>query len=835
QDKGYIRYKDLPLETKEGKPVAVEFVSNVYKANGNKVIQCNIRNITDRKQAEEALRNSEVRLHTLVQTIPDLIWLKDNDGVYLACNTMFERFFGAKERDIIGKTDYDFMDRELADFFHGHDRNAMVAGKPTSNEEWITFADDGHRAFLDTIKTPMYDAQGTLIGVLGIGRDITERKQAEEALRESEKRYRELTDFLPISIFEVDVAGSIISFNRTALEVFRYNQDDYKEGMSTLQFFAPEEWQRVGEDIGRVIQGKSIPGQEYTFFRKDGSTFIGLIYASPNIQENKTVGIRGAVIDITERKRVEEGLVWKTAFFEAQVEATIDGILVVDDKGKKILANTNILDMWKVPPHIRDDTNDKPLLQYVKSLTKHPEQFLEKVAYLNDHPYEISSDELEFKDGMILDRYSPPVIGKDGKYYGRIWTFRDITKHKQAEEELRRYAADISDLYNNAPCGYHSLGPEGTFLRMNDSELRWLGYTRDEIIGKKHFSDILTPKSRQLFQEIYPVFKERGWAGNLEVDVIRKDGTILPVLLNATAIRDTDGNYIMSRSTLFDNTERKRTEAELDRYHEGLEAMVGIRTNELELKNAELEETRVAAVSANQAKSDFLASMSHELRTPLNAIIGFSDVLLNAYFGALNEKQKEYTIDILESGKHLLNLINDVLDISKVEAGKMELELAPAEIGNLLASCVVMIKEKTQKHGIDIKVDIPKELLSFEMFADQRKIKQIMFNLLSNAAKFTPNGGAITLSAVRMLQEGKGFLEVSVTETGMGIPPEYQEKIFESFYQIRGGLTDKTPGTGLGLSVAKQLVELHGGEIRLKSGGREKGSQFCFTLPVRVN
>jgi signal transduction histidine kinase len=226
--------------------------------------------------------------------------------------------------------------------------------------------------------------------------------------------------------------------------------------------------------------------------------------------------------------------------------------------------------------------------------------------------------------------------------------------------------------------------------------------------------------------------------------------------------------------------------------------------------------------------------MSHELRTPLNAIIGFSDVLLDTYFGVLNEKQKEYMMDILQSGKHLLNLINDILDISKVEAGKMELELAPVEIGNLLASCVVMIKEKAHKHGIDLNVDISKELLAFEMFADERKIKQIMINLLSNAAKFTPEGGAITLSALRILQEGNDILEVSVTDTGIGIPPEYQEKIFENFYQIRGGLTDKTQGTGLGLSLAKQLVELHGGGIRLKSEGRGRGSRFSFTLPVKT-
>jgi len=182
QQKEYVRYENLPLETADGRKINVEFVSNVYLENKHKIIQCNVRDITERRKREDALISSEILRHALLQTIPDLIWLKDQDGRYLMCNTMFERFFGAKEADIVGKTDYDFTDPHTADLFCINDRKAIEAGKPSVNEEWITFSDDGRHAYLETIKAPMYDIQNKLIGVLGIGRDITKRKKAEDEL-----------------------------------------------------------------------------------------------------------------------------------------------------------------------------------------------------------------------------------------------------------------------------------------------------------------------------------------------------------------------------------------------------------------------------------------------------------------------------------------------------------------------------------------------------------------------------------------------------------------------------------------------------------------------------
>ncbi len=299
------------------------------------------------------------------------------------------------------------------------------------------------------------------------------------------------------------------------------------------------------------------------------------------------------------------------------------------------------------------------------------------------------------------------------------------------------------------------------------------------------------------------------------------------------------------------NQELIETQNELRELNERLEKMVSERTNELAAANERLsielmerkqaeeevarakeewERTEMAKMQAeaqSKAKSDFLAGMSHELRTPLNSIIGFSQVL-QEYFVDLNDQEREYLRYIEESGNHLLNLINDILDLSKIEAGRMELETDVFPLRRALSSSLTMFREKAMKHNLRLSLDITEDAET-EIEADERKLKQVVFNLLSNAVKFTQDHGSVRLSARMMPDEN---VEISVADTGVGIQAENIPRLFEEFSQFgRWGL-DRSEGTGLGLSIAKKIVELHGGRIWVESKfGR--GSVFTFVIPAR--
>jgi signal transduction histidine kinase len=276
----------------------------------------------------------------------------------------------------------------------------------------------------------------------------------------------------------------------------------------------------------------------------------------------------------------------------------------------------------------------------------------------------------------------------------------------------------------------------------------------------------------------------------------------------------------------------------------------------VEQRTIALQETAEKAEAANRAKSEFLANMSHELRTPLNHIIGFTELVVYKHCGDLNAEQEEYLNDVLQSSRHLLSLINDILDLSKVEAGRLELQVNEIGLRELLEGSLAMVKEKALKHRVRLLTDTDgfPEVIQ----ADERKLKQILYNLLSNAMKFTPEGGSVTLSsrylsfcdgqwitrqgqAFRLFSDreaprmdGKGLIEIAVQDTGIGIKKEDLERIFRAFEQGDNSASRRYQGTGLGLSLTKRLVELHGGRIWAESEGEGKGSTFRFVIPRQL-
>lgn len=369
------------------------------------------------------------------------------------------------------------------------------------------------------------------------------------------------------------------------------------------------------------------------------------------------------------------------------------------------------------------------------------------------------------------------------------------------------------ELLEAAPDAIIEVDGESRIVLLNVVTEEMFGYSREELLGKP--VEVLVPENLRAIHaghhEHYwghPVTRPMG--SGLALYGRRKDGSCFPVEISLSPVKSDEG--LLVTAIIRNITERKQTEDHLRSVQEGY-------LRELELRNQETER-------ASRLKSEFLASMSHELRTPLHTIVGFSELLAEETKGPLNEDQKRFVNHIHTDSLHLLALINDILDLSKIEAGRLDLRRETFDIATVIEDALSSIRPHALAKSIAIETDVP---TAISVDADRLRLKQILYNLLSNAVKFTPEGGRVRID----VGTNEGLVEISVSDTGVGIPPEEHASVFDKFYQVGATTKGVREGTGLGLAITKRLVEEHGGRIWLQSEPN-KGSRFTFAIPFRA-
>jgi len=517
------------------------------------------RDNTQRKLAERALRQSQHSLKAILDNIPDPAWLKDAQGRYLIGNKSLAQIYECQLEEILGKTVFEVFPECAPALIRG-DKETAISDKPVRSEQVIPDA-DGHSRWFDTIETPIFNEQNEVTGTAGIARDVTESKMMEASLRESEARYRSLFENMLEGyaccrmIFDQDRPQDFVYLDvNTAFEKLTGLKDVVGKKATEVIPGIQKSDPQLFEIYGRVTRtGK--PEKVEIYVKSLGIWFS---IAVCSYQKEHFVAIFD---NITERKRIDEDLRQKTALFEALVNSSPDGTLVVNGQGQKVIQNLQFTELVRIPPEIACKNSDDEQLRFVTDSVKDPEQFLAKVRHLNSHPEATSRDEIEFKDGRILDRYSAPVQDSNGKYHGRIWKFRDITGSKLMERALRESESRYRELLDSQDDGVVITDEEQHFAFVNPALGKILSRPPEQLLGQK-LQEFLDAEQKTVFCRQLELLKQ-GKRSSCELKVTAVTGDPRQVLINATPQMDRQGRFCGTFAVIRDITERKRSEESL--------------------------------------------------------------------------------------------------------------------------------------------------------------------------------------------------------------------------------------------------------------------------------
>ena len=643
-----------------------------------------------------------------------------------------------------------------------------------------------------------------------VARDITQEKSMEAKLRENEARFRQLaqthdqgSDFLhtlmdstPDHIYFKDIESRFIRINRALANRFGLKNPTEAVGKSDFDFFTREHAQQAYQDERTVIDtGKPIEGkQEKETWPGGQDTWVSTTKVPIRDRSGRIKGTCGISRDITEYHRADQALRDSEANWRSLVESAPDIISTID-------LNYRLQFINRIPAGVSIEMEALIGKSIFDFLTAEHHDGFRRACQKVVETGEVAGYEVQ---GKLSQNWYASWVGpiiQDGEIVGFVITSTNITDRKQAEVELQESEERFRRAILNAPLPIMIHAENGDVILISHAWTELTGYSSEEMTTVSEWLEQANSDMNKQIQEyLVQVNQTKERSAPAQYEIMTKAGRKQIWEFSSSLLGvQPDGQRIIISMAL-NNTDRIKAQ----------QAM---------------QSAKETAEYASRAKSDFLANMSHELRTPLNAIIGFAEILRDELVGPINEDQKECVNDIRMSGQHLLEMINDILDLSKIEAGKMFLQLEKFAIVDAIDEVHAIINALALKKNIELTLTCPKDVT---IEADRVKMKQIFYNLLSNAVKFTPEGGKV----ITQLKVTSTTLQAQVIDTGIGIAEEDQMKLFAPFTQIDTSKSRRYGGTGLGLALTQRLIELHGGEIRVRSE-EGKGSTFTFSMPTK--
>lgn len=808
-----------------------------------------------RKMIFKTLTENQEKFRVLAEKSPNMIFI-NKKGTVIYANERCSEIMGYTREEFLSP-DFDFLtliapeSLELVkDAF-----SRQMKGEDVPPFEYVIVTKQGAR--VDVIITSKLIDIGGETAILGIITDITERRLAEEALRSGDTAFRNIIETTLDGFMIVDINGNLHDVNTVYCHQSGYTREELL-GLRVSDLEMLESSSETSAHIQRLIDNTH-EQFETIHRRKDGSLWD--VEVSTSCNQAWDGKIYAFLRDITGRKQAEkkireyqeelEGLVLKRTaeltrvneeikesekLFRAIFENAADGILLADAEKKSFfLGNKTVCRMlgysWEELSKLSImDIHPKESIAYVMERFERPSK--EDIRFTHDIP-------MQRKDGSIfyVDISDISIILKGKKYV--VGLLRDMTSRKQAEAALLESEKRFRSLFDSSRDAFMTLEPPSwKFTSGNPATVEMFG-ARDEeqfiTLGPWDLSPEQQPDGRASDEKARDMIETAMRKGSnfFEWAHRRINGEVFPatVLLSRMEL---EGKTFL-QATVRDISEAKKAEAEIKKLNE-----------ELRMQVIELDEARILAEAGLKARGEFLANISHELVTPLNSIIGFSQILLDSINGSVNGEQKNYAEAILQGGNRLYETLKEIVQVAGLESGDMKLCLESLLINNLLRFSIMAFDKKAAAQGVTLSLETDLQPQT-EIEADSEKLRQIIFNLLDNAVKFTPSGGHVCVSARKINSEelpaispplpgremgGREWIEVSVADTGIGIKPEDMTRLFKPFQQLESVYTKKYKGTGLGLVLAKRLIELHGGRIRVESEFG-KGSRFTFAIPVR--